>query len=428
MGRDVINGITGPDLRRARQAQGVSLGQIAMRIGRSKGHLSKIERGVEDRDISPALIRDYQRALGTPITVDGPGVTDPMRQGREVDPMRRRTFINDVGMAGLGLVASGLALETARHGLDLALAKERSRVTVDEWHEIVWEHGYQYLVASPKEFIEVLSVDMASIRQAFSADHDARTREELRGAGAMLAVFCAMTLANLGDIRHARRWWRTARRLADQSNNPATILWVRGREIVRALYEQVPLSAILDLVRQAEPVVAIAPATAQTEFMTGKAQALAVAGSADEAQETLHQAQDLYERLPTEVTADSGSLLGWPKERILFTKSYVYSFLGDYAPASEAQEAAVRAYPVSYRRGPAQIELQRALCLVRSGDVTDGLHHARQVLDGHPASDRIRPILDLARRVHDVVPAEQRQHAAVAEYRRFLDLANHSAA
>jgi transcriptional regulator with XRE-family HTH domain/tetratricopeptide (TPR) repeat protein len=62
------NVITGQDLRAAREARGVGLGKLAERIGRSKGHLSKVERGVDDRGVTPALIRDYERALGMAVS------------------------------------------------------------------------------------------------------------------------------------------------------------------------------------------------------------------------------------------------------------------------------------------------------------------------------------------------------------------------
>jgi hypothetical protein len=48
--------------------------------------------------------------------------------------MQRRTFVFGAsGIAGLSLTAPALALETARHGLTLALAEQRGDVAVDEW-------------------------------------------------------------------------------------------------------------------------------------------------------------------------------------------------------------------------------------------------------------------------------------------------------
>ena len=63
----VDNMILGRDLRAAREAKGISLGRISQRIGRDKGHLSRVEREVGDREVTPALVRDYERALGSPV-------------------------------------------------------------------------------------------------------------------------------------------------------------------------------------------------------------------------------------------------------------------------------------------------------------------------------------------------------------------------
>src|SRR4051812_8505440 len=58
--------VTGNDLRAARLSARLSLGQLARMIGRDKGHLSRVETG-KGREITPALVRDYERALGVAI-------------------------------------------------------------------------------------------------------------------------------------------------------------------------------------------------------------------------------------------------------------------------------------------------------------------------------------------------------------------------
>lgn len=45
----LIGGLRGRDLRAARESAGVSLDKLAGWIGRSKGHLSRIEREIDDR-------------------------------------------------------------------------------------------------------------------------------------------------------------------------------------------------------------------------------------------------------------------------------------------------------------------------------------------------------------------------------------------
>jgi transcriptional regulator with XRE-family HTH domain len=107
----------------------------------------------------------------------------------------------------------------------------------------------------------------------------------------------------------------------------------------------------------------------------------------------------------------------WADDRLRFTESFVYSHLGDVRQATIAQEQALAAYPAAYRRGPAQIELQRALCLVRSDDVTGGVKHAQTVMAGLSPAECIRPIFDLSRRVLNAVPIAQQPHHAVIELR-----------
>jgi hypothetical protein len=225
----------------------------------------------------------------------------------------------------------------------------------------------------------------------------------------------AMTIANLGEMRHAERWWRTARRIAQQSGDIETVVWVRGREAVRAIYEQRPLGLILQLVDEAEARAYGAPTRSLPELVSGKAQALALAGRPDDAGAALRQLEMIYAGLPGEATADRATVFAWAEDRVRFTESFVYSQLGDVERATIAQEQALAAYPATYRRGPAQIELQRALCPVRSNDVTEGVRHAQAIVAGLSPAEYIRPIFDLSRRVLYAVPIAQRHHDAVAQ-------------
>jgi hypothetical protein len=314
-----------------------------------------------------------------------------------------------------------LALETARHGLTLGLAQQRAEVASDEWQAIVTEYGYSYQTTPPAELLDLLVVDVLGIQYAIdyqeqSIPSDISLRE-LRRAGALLAALMAMTVANLGQMRQSERWWRSARKIAAQSEDVETVTWVRGREVVRALYEQRPLGLVFRLIQEAEAHANGAPARALPELVSGKAQALALAGRADDAAAALHQLSDIYASLPHEATADRDTVFSWADDRIRFTESFVYSQLGQIEQAAVAQAQALAAYPASYRRGPAQIELQRALCLVRSSDVSGGISHAQTVLAGLSPAEHIRPIFDLSRRVLDAVPIAQQPHAAVIELR-----------
>jgi hypothetical protein len=114
-----------------------------------------------------------------------------------------------------------------------------------------------------------------------------------------------------------------------------------------------------------------------------------------------------------------------PEDRLRSTESYVFTYLGDAAEADAAQDRAIchrhdQRIPSNYRRGPAQIELQRAL--VNSGDVTSGVEHASAALQSVPGKDQIRPIVALAKEVLGAVPAPQSKKVAVVEFRDCLAL------
>jgi len=435
--RATVNGETfGAGLRRWREARQLSVRGLAARAHYGKSHISELENGRAARPEVAQHLDELLQAGGELIALAAAGqqrlsdTTDSRHQfyadlatqllvGHEGwNSMQRRTFVLGVsGMAGYGLAAPALALETARHGLTLALAQQRADVAVDEWQEIVTEYGYSYQIATPAELLDSLIVDVLGIQYAIQSQDSETTARELRRPGALLAALMAMTVANLGQMRAAERWWRSARRIAHQSGDVETITWVRGREVVRALYEQRPLGMILRLIADAQTHAAGAPRKALPELVSGKAQALALAGRANDAKATLRELREIYAGLPSEATSDQATIFAWAEDRVRFTESFVYSHLGDSAQAAAAQERALAVYPPEYRRGPVQIELQRALCLVRTRDVTEGVRHAQAVMAGLSPAEYIRPIFDLGNRVLDAVPIQQRATTAVAELR-----------
>ncbi len=88
--------------------------------------------------------------------------------------------------------------------------------------------------------------------------------------------------------------------------------------------------------------------------------------------------------------------------------------------ADEAQRQALRLYPAANVRGPAQIELLRALCMVHSGDSTGGARHAQAAVATLARSDHTRPVIGLGHRVLSAVSKADRQLPAVAELRDYL--------
>jgi hypothetical protein len=101
-----------------------------------------------------------------------------------------------------------------------------------------------------------------------------------------------------------------------------------------------------------------------------------------------------------------------------YTESYVFTWLGDYGRAGAAQDAALGFYRPEDLISPAQVELMRALCLVRAGDTAAGVAHARDVVGRLPY--RSRPVVDLGRTVLEAVPAGRRHGGDARELRELV--------
>lgn len=339
------------------------------------------------------------------------------------DAVQRRAFLMSLAsVAGLGATEPGLGLEGTRHRLDRAIAGQRAATDVDEWHEIALEYGHTYRITAPRGLLKTLAVDLYGLQMAIERQPDDLAQRALRQAGAMLSSFTARTLGNLGYVSESRRWWRTARRAADESQDRYTMLWVRGREIVRAGYEQRPATSMLALINATEARIDDSAAVALPEFLSGKAQALALMGGppSGDAEATLVRLREAFEALPPSVTTAHDSEYGYGEEHLRFTESLVYTYLGDYKRACAAQDRALALYPAHLLREPPQIELHRALCPVGAGDVTTGVRHAQTVITSLPPMHRVIAVADLGHKVLKAVPVTAHQQPDVAEYRECL--------
>jgi transcriptional regulator with XRE-family HTH domain len=372
-----------------------------------------------------------QQLLATQESGNGhPKAASLIGQGDDDEVMRRRAFLfNLAALAGHTGFDAGdpiIAIESIRHGLIRSLAEERETADVDEWHEIALEYGGSYWTTAPAVLLESLMVDVVGLQAALNRCADnSGVQQELRSVGALLAAFTAQTIANLGSTREALQWWRTARYAADESNDPYTAIWVRGREIVRAGYEHRPTIVIMRLIEDAEHPMRKAPAHALPGLLAGKAQTLALMGRRAEAEMALGDLHERFEALSDSSINYGGAQFPWGEERLHFTDSFVYSHLGDFARAERAQRAALPFYSSHDLRQPAQLELHRALCLVYVGDVAEGIRHARTVISGLPNEHRI-VIADLGWDILNAVPKTEQHRTEIVEYRNWLNASSGS--
>ncbi|MGH3519384.1 MAG: helix-turn-helix transcriptional regulator [Haloechinothrix sp.] len=320
----------------------------------------------------------------------------------EEDDVQRRTLL------GIGALAPLAAMETIRHGLTRTLAGDAAdEVDLDEWDEIAWEYGHTFLTTPPAVLIRDLSADALAVQQLIESGPE-RTRDRYCRVAARLAGITALTWASLSEPRQAWRWWRTARVAADASGDLDTRMWCRSGEVVNGLYERRPIPVLLKLADEAVALGGDRVNRGVVSLWAGIAQANATIGRAEVAERAMRQAEALASRLPANIRETDG-VDGWPEYRLHHTRSYAYSELGDTKRAYEAQDRALALYPESMFRNRAQVQLHRAACLVRDGDISGGVRYALSTLQEVPEAFRAsatirtvgRKVIDAAPRAHN---------------------------
>jgi hypothetical protein len=104
--------------------------------------------------------------------------------------------------------------------------------------------GYvrDYYTIAPTALVDELSADLLVLQQVITADPESH---QLRRVVAQLGMIMALALGSADQTRSAQRWWSTARRTADQAGCTETVALVRGKEVVRGLYERRPVPELL---------------------------------------------------------------------------------------------------------------------------------------------------------------------------------------
>lgn len=420
----------GVELRRSRQAAGLSLRQLAARVGYDHSYLSQVERG--RRPGSTHLARLCDRALGNGSTLAA--AYERARPARATagaaipaGAAAGATVQAAVGAAAPveGLLAPTHAaapeavqplppaldrLEATRHDLAAAIGQVPG---VDEWSAIVSTYASDYLVAAPAELLRDLTADLDLLGATAGATAGARTM--LSEPAAKLSLVMALTLTGLGRHRAAARWWRTAEATVSRSTDPSTHSLVLSWQAVGS-----ERNSPTQLLQRSEQALALQNCGAgAARALAGKGHALAQLGRAAEVSQILDEFRAAVGDLPVAVRNDPG-LFGWAAYKVHWVESWVYTAKGDTASAYDAQDRALALCPVQHHGESAELELHRAQCLVRDKEVAAGLATAMRVLVELPDQWHTEFLYDAAGRVLSAVPAGELGRPAVRDYRELL--------
>jgi transcriptional regulator with XRE-family HTH domain len=415
----------GKMLRRLREERGWSLRYLGERSGVDYSNISRAEHG--KGGLSERSVEYLVQALGAGDELleayrAGDGTTGhSVARWTVEDSVQRRILIQNA-LAALAGGATLPALDTIRAGLVSSVTGQDPRdADVAEWEDVAQEYGAAYFTQRPDELVTNLGVDLADLQGVLDVAPE-RTHRELSRVAGLLSAIMAMSWVNLGQFQPARRWWWAARKAADASTDPAVRVWVRAHDAVHGLYDQRPLRSALARADDALAIsgTAVYPGTA--EALGGRAQALALLGRDEDARTAVRALADVFEQLPTDTVGDTGTMYGWPEQRLWHTTSYVFTHLSDTTEAGAAQQRALALYPTTSPRSRAQVELHAARCLVLDGDFDDGADRATAVIDALPTPHRTALVLGMGSRVFDAVPPAERGRSAVTDLGAMLAL------
>ncbi|GAA0925745.1 hypothetical protein GCM10009554_05440 [Kribbella koreensis] len=402
--------------------------QLATRVGYDHSYLSQVERGRRpgsahlailcDRELgtSPALSTAYEQSHPTALAAVE---DDHVRSQASAAPgpvpelsSPEATAAAPDGVPGgrsAGRLPTGVELlEAVRHELAGSFGPGTE---VAEWRAVATSHAHEFATTPPTERLPELTADLQLLRSGAASGSAA-----LAVPAAELAVMIALTLAELGRLRSAERWWRTARATADGSAERRMAGVARSWEATSGLAEQRPLPSLLEL---ADDALALADRPADVaRALAARARVLAALHDADGARQAVCDLHAVTADLPGRSVVSS-SPFEWGAFGADGVEGRVCAALGDTLGAYLALDRALGAgvFGASER---AELELVVAQCLVMDGDTAAGLAVGMRVLVELPDEWHTHHLYETAGRVLSAVRGGDLARRAVRDFRELL--------
>lgn len=376
----------GEELRRRRLAVGLTLTGLAQRVHYSKGHLSKVERGIKRPN------RELARLCDTELGADGAlaalvpenpsraEVTAETRDDEEVwlmqlsadgrsrfQPMSRRRVVA-AGAASIAGVSIGRPTVSANIEHTTLVGTFRS--FFDQYRQL----GQ---VTSPGLLLPVLIAQTHAL-QELSKNARPSTRQELLRLGSRFAEYIGWLVQETGNERGALWWTRRAVDLADAGADRDLAAYALVRHALVTFYRR-DAEQTIGLARQAQS--GDAPPRIRGLAAQREAQGHALASDYDACMRSLEQARNLLAR---DTPSSEGPVIGTtnltdPAEMI---RGWCLYDLGRPRAAAQVIETQLAQVPERAVRTRVRFGLRCALAYAADGEIDHACRLARELLPG----------------------------------------------
>lgn len=343
------------------------------------------------------------------------------------DAREERDFVEaDRGARGAESAATGVVfskrIELLRQSLDDALIDgTMAEASLDDWEQTVVRYGRATRDRPAGLLLGDLSNDLADLQRALQRYRSASSLRRLARVTAQISGLMCLTFCKLDDRLAVRRWARTARIAAAEAGDPETISWVLAQEAYGHYYAD-DLREAAEMAQRAQNAVLGMPCVGAALAAALEARAHAAMGENRETGAALGRAEDITARLDGDALTPSA--FGYNEGQLRFHAGSAYTHLRDTKAAFRVQDRALELCMPGDYTDWAMTRLDRAACLVFSGETADGLAYAADTLTALTEDRRSGIITGRGYQILADLPSAERRMPAVRDFRDLLMLSS----
>jgi hypothetical protein len=334
---------------------------------------------------------------------------------------RSSSPVGDPGISPSWLEAS----RGIRRGADRLLETQAvSPATVDHWEMAVDRYENRRMTAWPAALLTQLLSDSADLQQILSRPLPLDSRRRLYYVMARFAGMTGLTwVDHANEKKETKRWFKTAKLFAEEADDRNLSAWVTVCKSASYLWYGRKADRGVQYARSAQLLAGRSATGIRAWAYLLEARGQALLGHRREALIAIRSAEDVYEHPPSGETSASGFALHPHLMRFCQENALLFASENKEAFAQQDQAFGI---PSAVPAHQVLVALDRASCLIRSGDLGEGCRTANRSLATLPSGPWPGIVLFRAKQVAAAATRNKIELEPVRELRETLRAAEAS--